>query len=618
MITFFNRLLAKGGSWIITFLLALLVVSFVFTVGNAPGITGREKAMGDYSYYGVTTTRDSKEWRELNIRGAIQAELQYASLRNNPQFSRFIGQIIDSTAMNNARQNLPMGMLADRVGIPTPTKEEIQEFIKDQDLFKDTPANPNQFSQASTGKFKQEKLTDYLDALKARGNEDAFFEAVTESLRLDELRSAINGPGRAIPFEAVAKVRTDQTQWSVGLAILDKATGKDAPKSPEPTDEQLKALYEETKDEYASEEYRKASYLVFPAKYKNPTTAELEEYYNKHHKRYEQAPEEEKKDGDKEEEGTKDTPAKPYAQLDYHTRTNVLEDYKFDNQLVAPALKDAQNRADALLDLIYNDASPLSRDKADKLLQDNNLTLRKHLPRFQKQSFPKKTLLDALNAPFVDRKPSDEDNTQADKLLKQAFETLTMDRYYTEPLKIGENYAVLFLDQIFESVAPSIEDLKKNPAKLSKLKRAWTKQNDEELFSKKREEIEKSLKDALGAKKSLKDAVASVQAGNGWSLAYKSHENFKSGKLPEGLPQTVFDETKELAKGQSTPMVSDEGKAFLLVLNDKIVPGYTAGDEKVQNELSRLDRSGGDSVAGELVARGRAKMKVDPWATPEG
>ena len=620
MITFFNRLLAKGGSWVMTILLAVLVVAFVFTVGNAPGISGREQALSNYNYYGVTVSRDSKEWRDLSIRGAIQAEMQYASLRNNPQFARFIGQIIDSTAMNNARQNLPLNLLAEKVGIPDPTKEEIQEYIKDQDLFKDTPPPANQFSPpAASGSFKQEKLTDYLDRLKARGNEEAFFDAVTEALRLDELRSAINGPGRALPFEAEAKIRTDETLWSVELAILEKATGKDAPESPEGTDEQLNTLYGETQDQYAPEERRKVSYLVFPAKYSHPTTAQLEEYYKKHHKRYTEEADDKKEDGkdDKEGEKKEDTPAKAYSDLDFFTRDDVLTDFKHDNQLVAPALKTAQARADSILDLIYNDAEPLSREETDKLLQDNKITPRTHLPRFNEPAYPKKQLIDALNAPFVHRKPSDDENSQAEKLLKLAFSTLTAERYYTEPFKIGDNYVILLLDQVFESVPPSFDELKKNPAQLSKLKRQWKDQNDEEIFSKKREEIEKSLQAGLDAKKTLQDTITSTDAGKGWILAHKTHENFKSTKLPEGLPQTVFDSVQELAKGTSSAMVSEGGKAYLLVLSGKLVPNYTVNDDKVKTELARLDRSGGDSVAGELVARGRAKMKIDPWATPE-
>ena len=622
MITFFNRLLAKGGSWVMTILLAVLVVAFVFTVGNAPGISGREQALSNYNYYGVTVSRDSKEWRDISIRGAIQAEMQYASLRNNPQFARFIGQIIDSTAMNNARQNLPLNILADKVGIPDPSKEDIQEFIKDQDLFKDTPPPANQFSPPSaSGSFKQEKLTDYLDRLKARGNEEAFFEAVTESLRLDELRAAINGPGRALPFEAEAKVRTDETQWTIELATLEKGTGDNAPESPEGTDEQLQTLYKETQGEYAPEERRKVSYLVFPAKYEYPTTAQLEKYYNTHHKRYAKDTGDDKNDDAKEDgkEGEKkeDAPAIAYAGLDFHTRNDVLADYKHDNQLVAPALKAAQARADTLLDLIYNEAEPLPREETDKLLKENNITPRIHLPRFHEPAYPKKQLIDAINAPFVHRKPSDEENSQAEKILKLAFSTLTPDRYYTEPFKIGDNYVILLLDEVFEAVPPTFEELKKNPAQLSKLKRNWKEQNDEEVFSKKREEIEKALNAGLDAEKSLKEAIESTDAGKGWVLSHKTHEKFKSTKLPEGIPQAIFDEVKILSASQSSAMVSDGGKAYLLVLTGKLVPNYTVNEDKVKTELARLDRSGGDSVGGELVARGRAQMKIDPWATPE-
>jgi len=620
MITFFNRLLAKSGSWIITILLAVLVVSFVFYVGNSPGLTPREEGLDDFNYYGVSLTQNSKEWRDIQQRSAILAEMENGSLLNNPQFARFAPQIIQSTAQRYALQNLPLSILANEIGLPEASTEEIQEFIAEQSLFHDS--QPNRFAPASQGAFKREKLTDFLDRLEANSSRDAFDIAVREALLVQKLREAIDGPGRTLPFEAEAKVRTDQTQWSVGLAVLEKAKGKDAPKVEDPTDEDLQPLYEETKDTYAPKARRKVSYLAFTAQYPHPTSAQLEEYYKKHQKRYAKdlEAEEDKQDADKpkpevkEEKKPEEKPMKAYAELDFFTRQEVLEDYKVDNNLVAPALKTAQNRAESLLDQIYNEANPLSREQTNELLAKLNLKPNTHLAPFVEKVYPKKQLIGALNAPFVHHKATDQENTQAEKILELAFTTLDTDRYYTEPYRIGDAYVILFLDKIHDSAPPTFEEIKKNLGKFNQLKKAWKEQKEEEIFSEKREEVEKALKEKLEAGKTLPESITTTDVGKGWVLSHKTQDKFKSTKLPDGLPQQVFDTVKELSQGQHSDMVAVEEKAYLLTLKEKLVPGYTMDNKEVKDELFRMSRSSRDSVSQELVKRGQAAMKVNIFA----
>ena len=623
MITFFNRLLAKSGSWIITILLAVLVVSFVFYVGNSPGLTPREQGLDDFNYYGVSLTQNSREWRDIQQRSAILAEMENGSLLNNQQFARFAPQIIQSAAQRYALQNLPLSILANEIGLPEASTEEIQEFISEQSLFHDTPQN--RFAPASQGAFKREKLTDFLDRLEANGTRESFDVAVRETLLVRKLQEAIEGPGRTLPFEAEAKVRTDQTQWSVELAVLEKAKEKDAPKVEDPTDDDLKPLFEETKDTYAPKERRKVSYLAFKAKYKHPTTAQLEEYYKKHQKRYAEDPdaEEDKKDADKpkpevkEEKEPEEKPMKSYAELDFFTRQDVLEDYKVDRNLVAPALKAAQNRAESLLDQIYNEANPLTREQANELLAKVNLKPSSHLAPFVEKVYPKKQLIEALNAPFVHHKATDQENTQAEKILELAYTTLDTDRYYTEPYRIGDAYVILLLDKIHDSAPPTFEEIKMNLGKFAQLKKAWKEQQAEKLFSEKREEVEKALKEKLEAGKTLPESITTTDVGKSWILSYKTQDKFKSTKLPEELPQQVFDTVKELTQGQHSDMVAVEEKAYLLTLKEKLVPGYTTENKEVQDELFRMSRSARDSVSQELVKRGQAAMKINIFEQPD-
>lgn len=611
MITFFNRLLAKGGSWIFTILLALIVVSFVFYVGNSPGITPKEQGLDDYSYYGINIIQGNPEWREVQQKAAILAEMENGSLLNNPQFAQFAPRIIAATAERYAFQNIPLSMMAEEMGLPEPTIDEIQDFIKDQSLFQNSPQGS--FGRAG-GPYSRDKLDNFLLRLESNGTRPLFDKAIRESLTLQHLRDVFSGPGRAIPFEAESKIRSDETRWSVELAVLERASGKDAPEIGEPKDEELKTLYEETKDEYIPAERRKVSYVVFKPEYPHPTTAQLKEYYAKHHKRY--AEEEEKADDkeakdDKEEKAPEEPKMIPYDELDYLTRMDVVEDYETDNNLVVPALKQAQAKADEILDIIYNDNNRLSREETNKVLDEQGLKVYSHLASFVEPVYPKKQLIEALNAPFIHQKPSDQENSEAEKLLKQAFSILTEDRYNSEAFRIGNNYVILFLDNIKAAEAPSFEDLKKNRGKWAQLRRVWSNQKKEEMFSKKREEIESAINKALEENKSLADSITSTDAGKGWILSHKAHENFKSSKLPEGLEQQVFDTVKDLSSNNTSDMLTVGSKAYLLVLKEKLVPSYSMKNQEVKDELNRMSRSAPDRISQELVKRGQDAMKIN-------
>ena len=47
-------------------LLVVIVVAFVFTIGAAPGLTQKEKGLGEHDYYGVDFSPNSKERREAD------------------------------------------------------------------------------------------------------------------------------------------------------------------------------------------------------------------------------------------------------------------------------------------------------------------------------------------------------------------------------------------------------------------------------------------------------------------------------------------------------------------------------------------------------------------------
>ena len=612
MISLINRILEKGGGWIMSILLAVIVVAFVFTIGAAPGLTQKEKGLGETDYYGVDFSPNSKERRELAERAEIQATMQMGQFLNNPQFSRFVPQLIGQQTERNALENLPLSQLAEQLSVPEASLDEMHTFIKEQSLFQDTPAGPPQGKQ---GKYSQEKYDNFLDRLKASGSEVQFQEAVKEAILVEKLRDILNGPGTALPFEAVAKVRSDKTQWGMELVTLERKKG--AKQSAKPDEEELKTLYTETNSEYATEEKRKVSYLVFKAEYTHPTNEQLSDYYEKHSARYipvEEKSEEDKidpvkKDSDKEKNKKINEPKPPYKSLAYEIKQDIREDFISDRGLKKTGQKAAATKAEEFLDKIYNDAKFLTKDQTEEIIKKQDLLRFSHLEPYGVAAFPKKQFIKDLNAPFFDHSPSDQENKQVEKLLKQAF-SLSEDQFHTESQLIGDKYVILLLEKVHESKSPEFDDLKKDVGQYKKLVSVWQKQASEKQLSAKREQVEKDLRASLIEGKSMEDS-AKMKLSEEWSLTYSAHKDFNTSNLPEGLPLKIFDAAKILAKGESSAMEVVEGKGYMVSYFDKKVFNYKSNHKDVESELGRLQSSSRSSLTQEMVARGQAAMKVN-------
>jgi hypothetical protein len=610
MISFINRILEKGGSWIMSLLLVVIVVAFVFTIGAAPGLTQKEKGLGEHDYYGVDFSPNSKERRELAERAEIQATMQMGQFLNNPQFSRFVPQLIGQQTQRNALENLPLSQLAEKLSIPEASLDEMHIFIIKQSLFQETPAGPPQGKQ---GKYSQEKFNNFQDRLKSSGSEVQLEEAIKEAILVEKLRDILNGPGTALPFEAVAKVRSDKTQWGMELITLERKKGSKQPAKPE--EEELKTLYTETKSEYASEEKRKVSYLVFNPEYPNPTNEQLSNYYEKHSARFlpvEDKGEEDKidltkKDSDKDKKEKEPKP--PYKSLSYEIKQDILGDFINDRGLKKAGQKVAASKAEELLDRMYNDANFLSKDQTEEIIKKQDLLRFSHLEPYGVAAFPKKQFIKDLNAPFFDHNPSDKENKQVEKLLKQAF-SLSEDRFHTESQLIGDKYVILLLEEVHESAPPTFDDLKNDEDQYKKLVSVWEKQASEKQFSAQREQVEKNLKASLIEGKSMEDS-AKMKLSEEWTLTYSTHKDFTSSNLPEGLPIKIFDAAKILAKDATSAMEVVDGKGYMVSYFDKKVPNYKSDHRSVESELSRLQSSSGSSLTQEMVARGQAAMKVN-------
>ncbi|MBT6959131.1 MAG: hypothetical protein HN996_11965 [Opitutae bacterium] len=310
-----------------------------------------------------------------------------------------------------------------------------------------------------------------------------------------------------------------------------------------------------------------------------------------------------------EEEQNKKEAIPAYKSLAYEIKQDILDDFIRDRGLKKIGLKVAGTKAEELLDKIYNDAKFLNKIQTEEIITKQGILQFSHLEPYGIAAFPKKQFIKDINAPFFDHSPSDQENKQVEKLLKQAF-SLSEDRFYTEPQLIGDKYIILILEKVHESKSPEFEKLKKDAGQYKKLVSVWQEQTEEKELSEMREKAENDIKTSLSEGKSFENS-AKMKLTEEWSLSYSKYVDFTSNKLPEGLPVKIFDAAKILAKGESSAMEVIDGKGYMVSYFEKKVPNYNSNHNDVGSELERLQSSSRSSLTQEMVTRGQAAMKVN-------
>ena len=143
MISWIQHHLIRHGRWIFLSLLALIIVAFVFTIGNTPGCTTDRSGYEENLFYGIdlNAPRD----RELIIEKVqTSASLNGQTIRSDEQFESLL---LSRIALLN---------LAGEIGIPSPSQEVLAEFIRTKSVFQD-----------EEGAFSPESYTSFVDNIES-------------------------------------------------------------------------------------------------------------------------------------------------------------------------------------------------------------------------------------------------------------------------------------------------------------------------------------------------------------------------------------------------------------------------------------------------------------------
>ncbi|MDQ8206122.1 hypothetical protein QEH52_01275 [Coraliomargarita sp. SDUM461003] len=238
MISWIQHHLIRHGRWIFLSLLAIIIVAFVFTIGNTPGCTTDRSGYKENLFYGIDLNAPRE--REIVIEKVqLSAYLNGQQIRSDEQFQT---QLTSRIALLH---------LADEIGVPAPSQETLADYITTKNAFR-----------GPDGQFSADAYTSFVDSMESnpRSQKGLVLLVLEEDYRINQIGSVLAGPGYLLPAEALAQTQRNRTEFTLSTAQIDYASF-----TPEITADEAALLeyYEANKLRYQIPERIQASYVFF-------------------------------------------------------------------------------------------------------------------------------------------------------------------------------------------------------------------------------------------------------------------------------------------------------------------------------------------------------------------
>lgn len=446
MITWLQTFFLKHNKWLFSGLLAVVIVTFVLTIGNQSffgGQTVREAKSIDYYGYDLNSPQDMRLVQQYAM---ISAQL-------HPE-DGIRGQAVAQYAI----MRLAALGLAGEIGVAAPTKEQLQDYVEGLEIF-----------QKEDGSFDTEMYNRFREFASAQvdGGEKTLAKVLVEDYRIAKVREALGGPGYVIPFGVEEQIRQRDTGWTIALAQKSYA---DFQPELNPSEEDVKAFYENNPARYQIPEELRVSAIrfnadSFTAEVPAPAEDALQTYFDRNSFRYQ------KQAG----EGEEQPPPVTLADV----RDEVASDWTRQE-----ARKLAQNSSDAFVTKLYDAA--ITRDSEE---------FGKALDEF-------KGILSPLE-PYARNSPPPSTGIPS-QLFGSMWIYTTGDRYYSDPTVTTNGAAVLIFEELIPERLPAYEEV------AAEVETDWRNEERRRLFSEKAQEWEKQIDDAVAEGKSFADAATEL------------------------------------------------------------------------------------------------------------
>jgi peptidyl-prolyl cis-trans isomerase D len=258
MISWIQRTFQHHFQVIFAIVLAVTVLSFVFTIGSTPGIGRAEHRAVTQNFFGYNLASQEEKDR-IGEDARLSATLKYA------------GQVSADQMQYYAFHRLAALHFADEMHIPQATPAELKDFIQSLRMFRN-----------SDGRFDVARYDSFRTSLTTRSpvTQADIVRILSEDVRVNKVEMYLAGPGYVMPRDVVEVLVKGDTVWSVSTATVDYAAFDPGVK---PSESDIAKFFTENAFRYTIAPRVSADCVEFPAEAYVPqmsaTDGEVRDFY---------------------------------------------------------------------------------------------------------------------------------------------------------------------------------------------------------------------------------------------------------------------------------------------------------------------------------------------------
>jgi len=525
-------------------LLAVLIVSFVFTIGAAPGIGSGDRQIQARTYFDINLS--SPEGQALLNQDASLSIMLQSGFQNfsNAQIQEF------------ALERYAALYLAKQLNLPGPSAEQYEAFVREVRAF-----------IGPTGEFDASVYARFRDNLRLANQftEADVARVLRDDYKVRQVQELLGGPGYVADAEVEFQLARTDTVWSVDVIELSYDTF--AP-TIEPTEDELRTFFDANSFRYDTAPQVRVNYVEFPAtRYLAQiqlSEEEIRAHYDANPARFPRPT-----------SGDEDTPALGTSDPDI--------DYLAVRDQVSAALRFERARR-----LAAEAASDLTVAIFDAQVEHANL------PTFissQGYSLRSGAAFDRANPPaFLNTSP---------QLVMEAFR-LDEDDRVSDPLPTAAGAVVLVWEESIDSMPSPFENV------IDRVRVDYLESEKRERFVELGRRIQSDIESAVAAGANVEDAVTALTDLDGATASVSSYADFTRMAPPPGFPPAASSSLEGLDVGQVSDMVLLADQGLLTHASARTAPNLGAADPRygeIREQLAQINAaSTASGVMREIIA----------------
>lgn len=535
MISWIQKYFQHHFRAIFAVLLALTIISFVFTIGASPGLSRAERQSLERSFFGHNLASQEDMGKVLGD-ASLSAQLQAG-------FNYLEGEQLQ----NYAFQRVAALHLADQFHIPATSKQEIADYIKTLRIF-----------AGEDGQFDAKRYTAFRDSLKTnpRMTESAVSRVLGDDVRSEKVQKLLGGPGYVLPADVASQLARADSKWTLGTATVDYASFKP---TINPSEADLAKFFGENTFRYEVPPRVVVQYADFPAQAYlaniQISEADARSYYDANPDQFPQPAADPK------------NPAPADANAKFTAVRAQVESALRLEQARRLAAKDASDLSYAL----YEGKVTPGTTAFDQLLASRKISL--------------KTL-----APFTQRDGPTEFGGSRD-LATEAFK-LGTSRSYSDAVTVSTGAVVLFWKELQPAYAPGLAEVRQ------KVTSDYNENEKRKRFVELGRTLRTQIETRLKAGDNFEKAASTAADTAGVKITAKMFEPFTRRQPPQDLDQSVAGILDRLDKGQVSDMSILADKGILAYAADRHAPDLTEANPGFTAMRNQVAATNGRMSAG--------------------